>query len=78
MGFKKKKKFCCAFASPAILPWWIFPSLLLKDVLFFVGEGHIQGWLIEHSPDDQFCFQWNEEKFGNRWQVMSFFIKKFH
>lgn len=54
--------------------------LLLNSLkmFFFVGEGHIQGLLVEHSPENQLCFHWNEQNFSNRWQVTSFFVKKFH
>lgn len=43
-----------------------------------MGEGHIQGLLIE-VPEVQFCFHWNQQNFGNRWQITFFFlVKKFH
>lgn len=49
---------------------------------FFMGEENIQELLVEDSPDDQFCFHWNKQNFGNRWQITFFFffflVKQFH
>lgn len=34
----------------------------------FMGEGHIQGLLVE-IYEVQFSFHWNKQNFGNRWQI---------